>query len=94
MISTLLILAAAASTAATQAGNAGAPVGAQTDTAQKPDLAKKERRICVNIERIGSRVARSRVCRTKAEWDEIEAESKSAVKDFQRNSASLPSNGG
>lgn len=91
----LLILAAT--------GGAGglppAPAIAQTTVAQPAVLqtapaAKKERKICRTTDRIGSRVSAVRTCHTKAEWDDMEAETRSSIRDFQEHRSGNPTNGG
>ena len=41
--------------------------------------------ICENQTEIGSRVSRRRVCRTRAEWDELEEQTRRVVERVQMN---------
>ena len=54
---------------------------------------KKERMICRTQEKMGSRLGGKRVCNTKTRWAEIERDSMSAVRDFQQQRGSNPTNG-
>ena len=54
---------------------------------------KKERMICRTQEKMGSRLGGKRVCNTKSRWAEIERDSMSAVRDFQQQRSSSPTNG-
>lgn len=40
--------------------------------------------VCVRQTRIGSRLDTRRICRTRAEWDELEAEERNVVDRVQR----------
>ena len=57
------------------------------------DPPKKERMICRTQEKMGSRLGGKRVCNTKSRWAEIERDSMSAVRDFQQQRGSSPTNG-
>ncbi|MGZ8349147.1 MAG: hypothetical protein ACXWU2_03885 [Allosphingosinicella sp.] len=39
--------------------------------------------VCVNQGEIGSRLARRRICRTRAEWDDIRSEERKQVEEVQ-----------
>jgi hypothetical protein len=88
-VSSLLIMAAAVGVATPQPN----PVVAQADAPQSTETAKTERKICRTSLRIGSRISKTRSCLTKAEWDEIEAETGSTIRDEQREAQSNPTNG-
>ena len=60
---------------------------------EPPEPPKKERVICRTQEKMGSRLGGKRVCNTKARWAEIERDSMSAVRDFQQQRGSNPTNG-
>jgi len=61
-------------------------------TSAPADPPKKARLVCRTQENTGSRVLGKRICYTKERWAEIEAESMAAVRDFQRDRGSLPTN--
>jgi hypothetical protein len=87
LLSSLLIMAAATGVETPQ------PVLAAA-AAQRAAPEKKERKICRTTDRIGSRVSGVRTCRTKAEWDEMEAETRSTIREFQQERQGSPTNGG
>ena len=41
--------------------------------------------ICINQAEIGSRVSRRRVCRTRAQWEEVNAQTRQVVERVQLN---------
>ena len=55
--------------------------------------ASGERRICRTITRTGSRLARERVCRTQAEWDQVTRTARQTTERLQRNDGSSDPNG-
>lgn len=60
----------------------------------KDQEAPKEKKICRTERVTGSLVASRRVCMTKAEWDQLAAETKKDVEDIQRNGGSIPRTAG
>ena len=69
-------MVSAAAVAAT-AQPAAAPAAVEEDGQQKV--------VCRTITEIGSRLNRRRVCRTKAEWDELEVQTRQVVERVQMN---------
>ena len=88
MISALLFSLATAQLA-TAAGASPAPAAPQ-EQSQKP---KKPQLVCRTQDLVGTRLGGHRVCYTKERWNEIERDSVDAVRDAQRDNASLPTNG-
>jgi hypothetical protein len=72
---------------------AGVDSGTAGGATAAPKKPAKERLVCRTQERLGTRLGGKRVCNTKAEWAEIEAQSGAAVREFQRTASSLPTNG-
>ncbi len=73
MMKSLVLLTGAllASTAAA----AQAPSGTQSESADADD----NRVICRNVADLGTRLARSRVCRTRAEWEALRRDSRNQI---------------
>ncbi len=59
----------------------------KTFAAQAPAA---EKMICKREKQIGSLVRTKKICRTKAEWDEAEAQSRQEVGNMQRNTKTPP----
>jgi hypothetical protein len=89
MIKMLVALSVAALLPGAAIAAAAPEPTAETATPQP----KKERLVCRSQERIGSRLGGKRICYTKARWAEIETDSMSAVRDFQQQRSSSPTNG-
>ena len=66
--------------------SAAVAVAAQTtDEAEAPTSRDDPNRVvCVNITEIGSRLNRRRVCRTKAEWDDLAAQTRNTIDRVQQ----------
>ena len=64
------VLGATAAMAQAPSGEGSAKVGPNGDPNQV---------VCVNEQEIGSRLSRRRVCRTRAEWAEVERQTRAAV---------------
>ena len=75
MLVRLFALAIAATVPATVA----APAHAQSTTANDPN-----EKVCENISVIGSRLAKRRVCATRAEWEEQRRQDRLAVDQIQK----------
>lgn len=56
---------------------------AQTPPATAEDNDTQEKVVCKSISEIGSRLNRRRVCRTRAQWIEIEAQTRQVVERVQ-----------
>jgi len=65
--------------------------------AQAPQAGAAEERVCENITVVGSRLARRRVCATRAEWAERRKQDREVTEQFQTmrnnpcNSSNQPS---
>ena len=67
------------------------PVMANDDPAGAADPAKKEKKICKNDAKTGS-IMPKRVCRTKAEWDQLSEQGKAdldRVRDMERSRSAV-----
>lgn len=82
MIKPFLFIAAAA---------IAAPALAQAP-AETPKAKDPNRKICEKIEKIGSRLATSRVCMTAAEWDELRRSHRHDTEKVQQVVNQRPSN--
>ena len=63
-------------------------VAATAQTTAAPAETKdgvENKMVCRNIQEIGSRLSRRRVCRTKLEWDEIDMQTRQTVERVQYN---------
>jgi hypothetical protein len=58
----------------------GAAVGETGDTAAQP---AKEKKVCRSYKVTGSLTRRTRICRTEAEWREVDAATYKGVSDMQ-----------
>jgi invasion protein IalB len=58
---------------------------AQQPNSQKEEVGKQDRVICRNQEVIGSRLSKTRVCRTAAEWAELKRTERLAIDRVQSN---------
>ncbi|MDQ4088592.1 MAG: hypothetical protein M3177_11385 [Pseudomonadota bacterium] len=56
---------------------------AATTAAPEEKPAAEEKTICRNVSEVGSRLSRRRVCATKAQWDEMNAQNRLAVDRIQ-----------
>ena len=85
MIYAALVLLQALVTDPVAAGSpaAHATPTAQPATAPAPQSKDDNRRICRRESVTGSLAGGKKTCRTRAEWRELDAESKSSVRDFQ-----------
>lgn len=79
MVSRLMILVAASMVPATWS----IPTVAQSQT-QSVDPNEK---VCENLTTVGSRLAKKRVCATRAEWEERRREDRQAVDQIQKQVA-------
>jgi hypothetical protein len=75
----------AASPAQAMAGEKNAPQAAGEDPNQK---------VCENITLVGSRLAKKRVCATRAEWADRKLQDRQAVEKAQTSPCMLQSTGG
>lgn len=48
---------------------------------------EKEKKVCKSVREIGSRIASERVCRTRAEWDQIARETRKELQDYGRTAS-------
>jgi len=71
--------------AALVAALASLPALAQEERSKSQDYSTKK--ICKLDDRIGSRLGAKRNCRTKAEWDQIRAESRQVAEHIQAGTA-------
>lgn len=75
----ILVIAATIGSAA-----AAAAVAQPAATApEAPATEAKEKTICRYISEVGSRLSRRRICATKAQWDEVDAQNRLAVDRVQ-----------
>ena len=75
----MLVRLFALAIAATVPATAAAPAHAQSATANDPN-----EKVCENISVIGSRLAKKRVCATRAEWEEQRRQDRLAVDQIQK----------
>jgi len=75
----MLVRLFALAIAATVPATAAAPAHAQPTTANDPN-----EKVCENISVIGSRLAKKRVCATRAEWEEQRRQDRLAVDQIQK----------
>lgn len=61
---------------------------------EKDQDAPKEKKICRVERTTGSLVNQRRICMTKAEWDQLAAQTKKDVEDIQRNAGAIPRTAG
>lgn len=79
MIKPIFAIAAAALAMPAFAQSSAPSTPATADKAKDP-----KRKICERIERIGSRLATTTVCRTAAEWEELRRNHRHDVEGVQR----------
>ena len=75
----MLVRLFALAIAATVPATAAAPAHAQSTIANDPN-----EKVCENISVIGSRLAKKRVCATRAEWEEQRRQDRLAVDQIQK----------
>lgn len=78
--------------AALAAAQAPAAVPAPPPPPAEAKTADDQKKICKREEVIGSRVSGKRVCRTKAQWDAIQAQDQRAVQEMNRLNPGARSN--
>jgi hypothetical protein len=76
VVSRLMILVAVSMVPATFS----APASAQS----QPRALDPNERVCENLTMVGSRLAKKRVCATRAEWEERRREDRQAVDQIQK----------
>lgn len=90
----VIVLASCASTetSSTDASLESTTVVASTGTdevavSESEDGLDPNRKVCKPVEVSGSRIARSRICRTAAEWEAIEDATQNAIRRRLRNTS-------
>lgn len=78
-----LLLAAQPLMATTVLAQDSAP--AQADSAKAPVAEDANKEICKGEKPTGTRLAKKKVCRTKAEWDEYYRQQREETEHMQRN---------
>lgn len=78
-----LLLAAQPLMATTVLAQEGA--APQADSAKAPAAADADKEICKGEKPTGTRLAKKKVCRTKAEWDEYYRQQREETEQMQRN---------
>jgi hypothetical protein len=56
------------------------------DSAKSPQYDPNER-ICENVTMLGSRIAKKRICASRAQWEEMKRQDRAVVEDAQKKAA-------
>ena len=68
---------------ATMIAAAAVAATAQTPAATAENNNTQEKVVCKSVSEIGSRLNRRRVCRTRAQWEELESQTRQTVERVQ-----------